>query len=208
MKLEVLVDMMMQENTYILYDENTREAVVVDPAMNFDGEKSIIESKKLNVKYILLTHSHADHIGDVESLKNITDAKVVAHIKEKEMLNDANKNLSIQFYPEPVEIDADIYVSENEKIPFADGEFEFIFTPGHTTGCMCIKYGDIMFTGDTLFKGSIGRTDLYGGDYEKMLDSLRKLSKLNDEIKIYPGHGPASTIGMEKKDNYYMKLIV
>lgn len=208
MKLEVLVDRMMQENTYVFYDESTLDAIVVDPALNFREEKELIEKLGLKVNYIMLTHSHADHIGDVKSLKELTNAPVVAHIEEKEMLNDAHKNLSVQFYHEPVELDADIYVKEGDVIEMGDHKFEFIFTPGHTTGGMCIRLSDVMFTGDTLFRDSIGRTDLYGGDYDKMLESLRKLSKLDDNITIYPGHGPASTIGIEKSNNYYMKLIV
>ncbi len=119
------------------------------------------------------------------------------------MLLDAKKNLSSDFYTEAIEFDADIYVSEGDELKVADQTLRFIDTPGHTSGGMCILCGNEMFTGDTLFAGSIGRTDLYGGDYEKMLKSLKKLSNLDASIKIYPGHGPASTIDVEKQSNYY-----
>ena len=207
MKLEVLGDRMMQENTYVYYDEQTRQAVIVDPALNFKDAVDTIIRLDLDVKYILLTHGHADHIGDVEKLKEYTGAKIVAHIDEKEMLNDASKNLSVQFYPESIEFDADIYVKDRDKLKMGENTFSFFATPGHTKGGMCIRCGMDMFTGDTLFKDSIGRTDLYGGDYNQILKSLKKLSKMEDDITVYPGHGPATKLGIEKKVNYYMQLI-
>lgn len=208
MKLEVIVDNMMQENTYVYYDEKTLDAVVIDPSLCFDKQKKFIKEKNLNVKYIMLTHSHPDHIGDVEDLKKLTGATVVANIHEKEMLNDARKNLSIEMFPKKVEVEADIYVNDKDKIKMGEHTFTFINTPGHTEGGMCIRCGMEMFTGDTLFLGSVGRTDLYGGDYNKLLKSLKKLSKMENELKIYPGHGPASTMGREKQNNYYMKLVI
>ncbi len=207
MKKEVFIDSMMQENTYIYYDKNSLEAVVIDPALCLEKEIEFIKEKKLKVKYIILTHSHADHIADVVDLKKATKARVVANKNEREMLLDAKKNLSSDFYTEAIEFDADIYVSEGDELKVADQTLRFIDTPGHTSGGMCILCGNEMFTGDTLFAGSIGRTDLYGGDYEKMLKSLKKLSNLDASIKIYPGHGPASTIDAEKQSNYYMGLV-
>lgn len=138
----------------------------------------------------------------------MTGAKVLAHQDEKEMLNDANKNMSHQLFRSRIEFEADIYVSDKEKLRLGDHTFTFIATPGHTKGGMCIRVGMDMFTGDTLFAGSIGRTDFYGGDYKVILKSLKKLSKMENELTIYPGHGPTSTIGIEKQENYYMKLVV
>lgn len=208
MKIEVFIDSMMQENSYVYYDEKTLDAVIIDPALCLDREKQFIKDKKLNVKYIILTHSHADHVADAEELKNFTGAKIVANKDEREMLTDAKKNLSSDFFEVGVEFEADIYVSEGDELKVGEHVFTFIDTPGHTTGGMCVRHGNDLFTGDTLFMGSIGRTDLYGGDYDKMLNSLRKLSKLEDNLRIYPGHGPASTIGAEKQSNYYMKLVI
>lgn len=208
MKIKVITDRMMEENTYVCYDENTLDAVVIDPSLNIDEEKKFIKDNNLNVKYIMLTHGHADHIGDVLELKKMTGAKILAHQDEKEMLNDASKNMSIQFFPVRVEFDADIYVTDREKLKLGDHTFSFIATPGHTKGGMCIRLGMDMFTGDTLFAGSIGRTDFYGGDYKQLLKSLKKLSKMENDLAVYPGHGPASTIGIEKQKNYYMKLVV
>ncbi|KGF13027.1 hydrolase [Peptostreptococcus sp. MV1] len=208
MKIKVITDRMMEENTYVCYDENTLDAVLIDPSLNIDEEKKFIKDNNLNVKYIMLTHGHADHIGDVLELKKMTGAKILAHQDEKEMLNDASKNMSIQFFPVRVEFDADIYVTDREKLKLGDHTFSFIATPGHTKGGMCIRLGMDMFTGDTLFAGSIGRTDFYGGDYKQLLKSLKKLSKMENDLAVYPGHGPASTIGIEKEKNYYMKLVV
>lgn len=208
MKLQVFIDNMMQENTYLYYDEDTKEGVVIDPSMNFEDEKSFIKDHGIDVKYIILTHSHADHIGDVDRLKKLTGAKLVANIEEKELLNDASKNMSNQFYSTPVELEADIYVYDKDKIKMGEHTFTFISTPGHTKGGMCVRCEMEMFTGDTLFRDSIGRTDLYSGDYNQMLKSLKKLSKMEDDLVIYPGHGPASTLGTEKINNYYMKLVV
>lgn len=208
MKIKVIADRMMQENTYVYYDEKTLDAVVVDPALSLDEEIAFINNKKLNVKYIILTHSHADHIGDVKALKKATGAKLIASIDEKELLNNADKNLSSQFFDERIELEADIYVKDNEELQIGLNTFKFISTPGHTKGGMCILCGKDMFTGDTLFNGSIGRTDLYSGDYEKILKSLKKLSTMDNEITIYPGHGPSSTIGAEKRSNYYMNLVI
>ena len=208
MKIKVITDRMMEENTYVCYDENTLDAVLIDPSLNIDEEGGFIKDNNLNVKYIMLTHGHADHIGDVLELKKMTGAKILAHQDEKEMLNDASKNMSIQFFPVRVEFDADIYVTDREKLKLGDHTFSFIATPGHTKGGMCIRLGMDMFTGDTLFAGSIGRTDFYGGDYKQLLKSLKKLSKMENDLAVYPGHGPASTIGIEKEKNYYMKLVV
>ena len=207
MRLEVFIDSMMQQNSYLYYDEETKEAIIIDPALCLEKEETYIKENQIDLKYIVLTHSHADHISDVLALKKMTGAKIVANRDEREMLIDSKKNLSSDFFGEGIEFEADIYVSEGDKIEFCGSNLTFIDTPGHTTGGMCIRYKNKLFTGDTLFKGSIGRTDLYGGDYQKILKSLKKLKGLEEDLKIYPGHGPSSTIGTEIRNNSYMKLV-
>ena len=204
MKIEKMVEPYFGENMYILVDEKTKKCAVVDPGGVKDKILNYIKSNSLQLEYILLTHAHGDHIGAVNYIKSQTGAKVVAHSEEKELLLDNRKNLSYSMHCGPQEVDADIYVNDKDKLDLGELRLSFIHTPGHTKGCMCIRVNNEMFTGDTLFAGSIGRTDFYGGDFKQMNKSLNKLSNQNGNIKIYPGHGPTSTIEIEKITNPYM----
>ena len=204
MKLEKIVEPYFGENMYILIDEETKKCAVVDPGGASDKILNYIKVNSLELEYILLTHGHGDHIGAVNTIKSKTNAKVVAHNDEQELLNNNRKNLSYSMHCGPQELDADIYVHDKDKLELGNLKLSFIHTPGHTKGCMCIRVNDDMFTGDTLFAGSIGRTDLYGGDYKQIEKSLRKLAKYEDKVKIHPGHGPSSTLGIEKMSNPYM----
>ena len=204
MKIEKIVEPYFGENMYILIDEETKKCAVVDPGGASDKILNYIKINSLELEYILLTHGHGDHIGAVNTIKSRTNAKVVAHNDEQELLNDNRKNLSYSMHCGPQELDADIYVHDKDKLELGNLKLSFIHTPGHTKGCMCIRVNDDMFTGDTLFAGSIGRTDLYGGDYKQIEKSLRKLAKYEDKVKIHPGHGPSSTLGIEKMSNPYM----
>ena len=204
MKIEKIVEPYFGENMYILIDEETKKCAVVDPGGASDKILNYIKVNSLELEYILLTHGHGDHIGAVNTIKSKTNAKVVAHNDEQELLNNNRKNLSYSMHCGPQELDADIYVHDKDKLELGNLKLSFIHTPGHTKGCMCIRVNDDMFTGDTLFAGSIGRTDLYGGDYRQIEKSLKKLSKFEDKVKIHPGHGPSSTLGIEKMSNPYM----
>lgn len=204
MKIEKFVELSFGENIYILTDEETNKCAIIDPGGAEIKIQNYLKTNKLEVEYIILTHSHGDHIGCVKSLKSKTNAKVVAHIDEKELLLDKKKNLSNMMQCGPQEFDADIYVSDKDKLKLGNLKLTFLHTPGHTKGCMCVRVLNEMFTGDTLFAGSIGRTDLYSGDYKQIEKSLKKLSKYEDNITIYPGHGPHSTLGVEKSSNPYM----
>ena len=204
MKIEKIVEPYFGENMYILIDEETKKCAVVDPGGASDKILNYIKRNSLELEYILLTHGHGDHIGAVNTIKSRTNAKVVAHNDEQELLNDNRKNLSYSMHCGPQELNADIYVHDKEKLELGNLKLSFIHTPGHTKGCMCIRVNDDMFTGDTLFAGSIGRTDLYGGDYRQIEESLKKLAKYEDKVKIHPGHGPSSTLGIEKMSNPYM----
>lgn len=204
MKIEKIVEPYFGENMYILIDEETKKCAVVDPGGASDKILNYIKVNSLELEYILLTHGHGDHIGAVNTIKSKTNAKVVAHNDEQELLNNNRKNLSYSMHCGPQELDADIYVHDKDKLELGNLKLSFIHTPGHTKGCMCIRVNDDMFTGDTLFAGSIGRTDLYGGDYRQIEKSLKKLAKYEDKVKIHPGHGPSSTLGIEKMSNPYM----
>lgn len=205
MKIEKILEPSFGENMYILVDEETKKCAVVDPGGAEDKILSYIKNNGLILEYILLTHGHGDHIGAVKSIREKTGAKVVAHTDEKELLNDNRKNLSCMMpHCGPQELDADIYVNDKEKLTLGNLKLSFIHTPGHTKGGMCIRVNYDMFTGDTLFAGSIGRTDFIGGSYKELEKSLKKLSKYENDVKIHPGHGPSSTLGIEKTSNPYM----
>ena len=205
MILEKIVESRMGENTYVVGDENTKKCIVVDPGVNLVDIMNFVKRQNLNVEYIVLTHGHGAHITNVLTLKEATNAKIVAHEEEKEILIDKRKNLSASLPSNTVELDADIYVKDNDTLKVGDMKLKFIHTPGHTPGSMCIKIDKHMLTGDTLFAGSIGRTDFYGGDYKKMEKSLKRLQNQDDDITVYPGHGPNSTLKIEKMTNPFMR---
>lgn len=207
MIIERVEERYMGENTYILGDRITKKCAIIDPGARVDQILRVVKAYDLNVEYIILTHGHGDHISHAPEIKKETNAKIIAHVKEQEVLLDRNKNLSSQLPGPLVELDADIYVDEGDIVELGSLKLKIIHTPGHTKGGMCIKVGENIFTGDTLFASGIGRTDFYGGDYKQIMKSLKKLAKYDDNAVIYPGHGPESTIGVEKRMNPYMQQI-
>ena len=195
---------MLQENTYILTDSETNQGMVIDPGCYTPAMKKELRNLT-ELKYIILTHAHGDHMGALNAIrKHYPDAVLIAGVKEKELLLDAENNGSMEFSPEPVSTEADRYVSEGDSVTLGSIEFTFMETPGHTKGGICICGDGKIFTGDTLFFRSIGRTDLYSGNMEQMRKSLQKLMRLPDEIQVLPGHGAGTSIGAEKKGNPFV----
>ena len=192
-------------NTYLVYDE-TKEAFLVDPGSYLKQISNKIIEKELNLKYIVLTHGHGDHIGGIPQFKiDFPDVKVVALDLEKEVLNDPILNNSAVILGGQVAMDADEYVSDGQTIQVGDMALKVVATPGHTPGGMSILLEDAVFCGDTLFKGSIGRSDMPGGDYLALINSIKtKLFVLPDDTKVYPGHMGKTTIGWEKKHNPFV----
>lgn len=194
-----------QTNCYIIECENSKECAIIDPAGSLNKILEYIKSRSLLPKYIILTHGHGDHIGAVEELKELYNIDILIHKEDEYMINDRNANLS-SLMGKGIEFKSDKNVADGECIKVGHLILNFIHTPGHTKGSMCILADNVIFTGDTLFANSIGRTDLEGGSYDQIIKSIKeKLVKLDENIKVLPGHGPASSIGVEKTTNPFIK---
>jgi hydroxyacylglutathione hydrolase len=191
-----------QANCYILGCGRTKEAAVIDPGGDVDKILMTLAKDKLRCMYIINTHGHFDHTGDNKRLKEVTGAKLVIHRADAPMIlhQGSNGNLwgmEVEDSPPP-----DSYVEERDIITFGDISLQVLHTPGHSPGGISLLSDKMVFVGDTLFAGSIGRTDLPGGDYETLIQNVKeKIFPLGDDVVIYPGHGPKTTVGREKRSN-------
>ena len=193
-------------NCYILGCEDTRQAVVIDPGAEADVILTILASKKLKVKYIINTHGHFDHVGANRRMKDATQATLMIHQSDEPMLADLNRAASSFGLTAENSPKADEYLCEDQEITFGNITLKVIHTPGHSPGGVCLYTPGHVFVGDTLFAGSIGRTDLPGGDYQQLIDNIRqKLFLLSDDTVVYPGHGPETSIGREKQINPFLR---
>ena len=206
MKIVNIPTGMLQANTYLVCDETSRLGFIVDLGGYSRELKNIIEKNDIQIQYIVLTHGHGDHIGGVqEHLRDFPDAKVVCSRAEEKMLLDLELNEAHHFGPEKVSFKPDILVDDGDTLTVGNMTMKFIMTPGHTEGGMCILVDDVLFSGDTLFCRSIGRTDLAGGDFRTIMESIKKkLFLLPDETQVLPGHMGPTTIGFEKENNPFV----
>ena len=194
-------------NTYIVTEEETGATAVVDPSL---PEESLIEKLSgKDVQYILLTHGHFDHFCGAKLVKEKTGAKVVIHKDDEIMLHDVTKNefqINCVGYQFP-EIDADILTEDGTELMLGNTKITVMHTPGHSMGGVCYLFMEdkVMFSGDTLFKLCAGRADLYGGNGRQELRSLAKISELEGNYKVYPGHEDDTTLDFERENNRYIR---
>lgn len=198
-------------NCYLLVDEKTGEAAIVDPAWYVDEFNDILEKNNAELKYIMLTHGHFDHIFGVHGLKEATGAKVVIHFKDAEHLTDPGKSLAEGNMPEPqIPVSADVLLKEGDVITLGDEEIKVMSTPGHTMGSVCyiIESEKTIISGDTLFCMTAGRTDFPDGSDELMIKSLKRLIALEGDYRVLPGHNKETTLESERKRNWYIRRMV
>jgi glyoxylase-like metal-dependent hydrolase (beta-lactamase superfamily II) len=206
MNLITIENTQMGQNVYLYYNEETKDAICIDPGGNAAGVCDALDANGLRLGAIILTHGHYDHIGAAQELRAHSGAPIYCHGDDAEMLEEAKLNLSsttsdrIAFSPDKLLVDG-------EDLAIGNAKLRIIHTPGHTRGGLCLYdvKNAALFTGDTLFKNSIGRTDLHGGNHAQLIDSIKsKLLILPADTRVYPGHGPASTIGGEIKNNQFL----
>jgi len=194
-------------NCFIVWDEETKDALVIDPGGEAPRILREINDNKLKICGIVITHAHIDHIGALSDVKDATGAEILLHEKEIPVLNFASRmgamfGVKISQPPKP-----DRLIAESDIIPFGKCSLKVLETPGHSPGGITLMASDnkTCFSGDTLFAQSIGRTDLPGGDYETLINSIKtKILPLGDDVNVYPGHGPSTTVAAEKRFNPFL----
>ncbi|HHW48927.1 MAG TPA: MBL fold metallo-hydrolase [Clostridiaceae bacterium] len=202
MVLKRLPTGMLASNCYIIGDSG--EGAIIDPGADSGEILKAVEEMGLKIKYIILTHAHVDHICSVDKVREKTGAQVMVHKDDAEALTNSRYNGSMLFGLNKTFKPADILLEDGDIVNIGQLKLEIIHTPGHTPGGICIKAENCVFTGDTLFRMSIGRTDLGNGNYDDLMDSINKLMKLDGETVVYPGHGTSTTIEYEKMYNPFI----
>ncbi len=204
---------LLQCNCTVLGDPETKDAVVVDPGDDIDKVRALLAEHGLRCRAILVTHTHIDHVGASAPLKAATGASLMLHESDLPLYD----NLKIQaewmggMIPEPVRAEVDDHIHQGDVVRAGGLAVDVLHTPGHTPGSLCFHVAGeapLLLSGDTLFAGSIGRTDLWGGDYDQEIASIRtRLLALDDRTQVIPGHGPATTIGLERRRNPFLNSL-
>jgi hydroxyacylglutathione hydrolase len=206
MILEGLVVGMFQSNCYVVGSESTREAIVIDPGEDAERILALLERLQLKVESVVVTHAHVDHIGALENVREATGASVAMH---RDAFDSSRKDAPLLRAMLGIDTgdlsEPGLYLEDGDKLTLGDLEFEVVFCPGHAFGHICLYGEGVVFTGDAMFAGGIGRFDLPGGDGKLLYQSIRdKLLTLPEDTIVLPGHGPSSTIGEEKRTNPFL----
>ncbi len=209
MILETLVVGPLAVNCYLLGDESTREAIVIDPGGDARKIIDAIKVAQLRVVAIVNTHAHFDHVGALTEVRDFTGAPFMLHADEAPILDAAQMSAAMFGMSVPQPKPADRLLRAGDVVSAGSIVLTVLFTPGHTPGGICLLEGKHVFVGDTLFQGSIGRTDFPGGDYGTLMASIRdQLLPLPDETVVYAGHGATTTIGEEKQFNPFVRPLI
>jgi len=206
LQVEPLIVGPLMSNCYIVWDEKVKQGAIIDPGDDADNILKVVKELGVEIKYILATHGHFDHVGGVASLRQNLNAEFLAHEKDFFFIEDgknaANRwNVDIEQPPKP-----DRFIEDGEKIKVGGFELEVLHTPGHSPGGISFLNDRMVFCGDTLFQGNIGRTDFRQGSFKELANSIKtKLYTLPDDTICYTGHGPVTTIGDEKKYNAFVR---
>lgn len=191
-----------EANNYLLIDENSKKAVLIDSSGSFDKVKAELDKHNATLEKVLLTHAHIDHIAGCYEIQEKLGAKVFLNEEDMFLVQNLQQQLQMFGLPPTKEPKIDGFLKDGDIIPVGDLKFQVIHTKGHSKGGSCFLVEDKLFSGDTLFLGSVGRTDLPGGDYNELEKSItKKIFTLDGDLTIYPGHGPSTTLEREKRDN-------
>ena len=195
----------LETNCYIVYDDVEKEAFLIDPAWDYERIDKALDVLGVTLRFVFLTHGHADHIGALQEVRNHKDVPVYIGKGDVDLIANSRNNLSMFLGKEIVITSPEHIVTDGEVINFAGVPFKVIETPGHTPGGLCLYGAGLLFAGDTLFRCSVGRTDFYGGDSHVLVSSIEEnLMKLPDDTVVLPGHGPATDIGYERRNNPFL----
>lgn len=195
-------------NTYLIWDDKTKAGIIIDPAAPDPKLLTAIDKQNIELKYIINTHGHADHIGGNQLIKEKTGAVLAIHAADNEMLKNPQSNLSSLIDFDLVSPAADLLLEDKQTLKFGEQEIKVMHTPGHTRGSISLLISDYLFSGDTLFAGSMGRTDLPGGNHQQIISSIKnKIFKLPEDVTVLPGHGEKTSVAKEKLENPYVGII-
>ncbi len=206
MKLKTVNIPYMDQNVYLI--SGSTGAVIIDPGQMTDEIREFIMENKSKEFAILLTHNHFDHILGADEARTLSNGKIYISNPDAKGLSDASVNLCERFCLDFSPFEADETLSDNQLLTIGDIKIKVLITPGHSKGSSCFIIGDWMFSGDTLFRLSVGRTDFIGGDSDELMVSLKRLYDIKGDFDVYSGHGPASRLSFEKENNPFMREIL